>query len=61
MAETVIIDIETRYRDKASKEVQDTAADIDRLRRKLTESETAARKTGDSLKGIRPAGIKGTT
>ena len=61
MAETVIIDIETRYRDKASKEVQDTAAEIDRLRRKLTESETAARKTGDSLKGIRPAGIKGTT
>lgn len=52
MAETVIIDIEAQYRDKTSEGVKDTVNDIDRMRRKLGETESAAKKANASLEKI---------
>lgn len=52
MAETVIIDIEAKYRDKTSAGVKDTTSDIDRMRRKLDETESAAKKANASLEKI---------
>lgn len=52
MAETVIIDIEAQYRDRTSEGVKDTASDIDRIRRKLGETETAGKKANAALEKI---------
>ena len=52
MAETVIIDIEAQYRDRTSDGVKDTTSDIDRMRRKLGETESAAKKANASLEKI---------
>ena len=52
MAETVVIDIEAQYRDKTSDGVKNTASDIDRMRRKLGETESAAKKANASLEKI---------
>ena len=47
-----MIDIEAQYRDKTSDGVKNTASDIDRMRRKLGETESAAKKANASLEKI---------
>lgn len=52
MAETVIIDIEARYRDQTKAGTQSTASDMDRLAKKMKETENAGKKANASLEKI---------
>lgn len=52
MAETVIIDIEARYRDQTKAGTQATASDMDRLAKKMAETESAGKKANASLEKI---------
>ena len=52
MAETVIIDIEAQYRDKTSSGVEKSADDMERLRRKMADTEEAGKKANASLEKI---------
>lgn len=52
MAETVIIDIEARYRDQTKAGTQSTASDMDRLAKKISETESAGKKANASLEKI---------
>lgn len=52
MAETVIIDIEARYRDQTKAGTQSTVSDMDRLAKKMSETESAGKKANASLEKI---------
>lgn len=52
MAETVIIDIEARYRDQTKAGTQSTVSDMDRLAKKIKETESAGKKANASLEKI---------
>lgn len=51
-AETVVIDIEAQYRDKTSSGVEKSADDMERLRRKMQDTEEAGKKANASLEKI---------
>lgn len=52
MAETVVIDIEARYRDQTSSGVRGTTEDVERLRRKLADTGSAGDKARASMEKI---------
>ena len=52
MAQTVVIDIEAQYRDKTSEGVKGSADDMDRLRKKMEDTESAGKKANASLEKI---------
>ena len=52
MAQTVVIDIEAQYRDKTSEGVKSSADDMERLRRKMEDTESAGKKANAALEKI---------
>lgn len=52
MAQTVVIDIEAQYRDKTKSGVKSSADDMDRLRKKMEDTEAAGKKANASLEKI---------
>lgn len=62
MAETVVIDIEAQYRDKTSEELEKSLEEIERLKKKLAETEAAGEKVNTTMDKFGPAkGVKNST
>lgn len=52
MAQTVVIDIEAQYRDKTSAGVKSSTDDMERMRKKMEETESAGKKANAALEKI---------